>query len=47
MLRNSVIKYKPGEAVLELAVGDRIELGEERFERLSKAFLADIQAKFL
>ena len=43
---NNVIKLNPEESVLKLKIGDRIRLSAAQFERLSKAFLAEIQAKF-
>lgn len=44
---NNVIKLVPEETVLKLEIGDRIRLTAAQFERLSKAVLAQIQAKFL
>jgi hypothetical protein len=44
---NNVIKLKPDESVLKLDIGDPIRLSAEQFERLSKAFFAEIEAKFL
>jgi hypothetical protein len=44
---NKVIKLIPEESVLKLDIGDRIRLGAAEFERLSKAFLAEIQSRFL
>jgi hypothetical protein len=44
---NNVIKYKPEEAVLKLQVGDAIALTQAEFERLAKAFLAELEAKFV
>jgi hypothetical protein len=44
---NNVIKLVPEESVLKLEIGDRIRLTAAQFERLSKAFFADLQAKFL
>ena len=44
---NNVIKYKPEEAVLKLQVGDPIALTQAEFERLAKAFLAELEAKFV
>jgi hypothetical protein len=43
----SVIKYVPGESVLGLEIGDRISLTAADFERLSAAFLAEIERRFL
>jgi hypothetical protein len=37
----------PAETVLKLEIGDRIELSAEQFESLSKAFLAEIEARFV
>jgi hypothetical protein len=48
VLRGSnVIKYVPGDSVLGLEIGDRISLTREQFERLSAAFLAEIERRFL
>ena len=44
---NKVIKYKPDEAVVGLAEGDRIELSAEDFERLSAKVLDDIEERFV
>jgi hypothetical protein len=44
---NNVIKLIPEKSVLKLKIGDRIGLSAAQFERLSKAFLADIRAKFV
>jgi hypothetical protein len=43
----NVVKLVPDESVLKLNVGDRIRLSAAQFGRLSKAFLAEIEAKFL
>ena len=43
----TVIKYTPDEATLGLAAGDRIALGADEFDRLAKAFLSEIDAKFV
>jgi hypothetical protein len=43
---NNVIKLIPDQSVLKLNIGDRIKLSAAQFERLSKAFFAEIQAKF-
>ena len=43
----SVIRYEPSESVLGIAAGDRIALGEDDFVRLSAAFLAEIERKFV
>ena len=44
---NNVIKYVPDKAVVKLKVGDQIRLTEEDFERLSAAFFAELERKFL
>ena len=44
---NNVIKLVPHESVLKLDIGDRIELTAAQFDRLAKAFFAEIEAKFL
>jgi hypothetical protein len=43
---NNVIKYLPDESVLKLSVGDRITLRVDDFEKLARAFLADVKRKF-
>ena len=43
---NNVIKLVPDESVVKLKIGDRIKLTQAQFERLAKAFLAEIEAKF-
>jgi hypothetical protein len=47
MRGNNVIKLVPDQSVLKLKIGDGIRLSTAQFERLSKAFLAEIQSKFL
>jgi hypothetical protein len=42
-----MIKYVPATSVVKLEVGDPIVLGAEYFERLAKAFFADLESKFL
>ena len=44
---NNVIKFVPDESVLKLKIGDKIKLTTEQFERLSTAFLGEIESKFL
>lgn len=44
---NNVIKLKPEQSVLKLDVGDNIDLRANDFERLYKAFLTDLEAKFV
>lgn len=43
---STVIKYVPAESVLGLETGARISLTAEEFDRLSAAFLAEIEARF-
>jgi hypothetical protein len=31
---------------VKLGIGDRIRLGAEQFERLSRAFLAEVESRF-
>jgi len=48
ILRDSnVIKLIPEESVLKLRIGDPIRVTSEGFERLSAAFFAEIERKFL
>ena len=44
---SSVIKYVPEKSVLRLTAGDRIALSAGDFTRLSEAFFADLEQKFL
>ena len=44
---NNVVKLRAGESVSKLEVGDRIVLGAAQFERLSAAFLAEIETRFV
>ncbi len=44
---NNVIKLVPAETVVKLEIGDRIRLSAEQFTRLSRAFLAEIKARFV
>ena len=44
---STVIKYAPDRSVLGLEVGDRIALTADDFERLSAAFLAEIEKRFV
>jgi hypothetical protein len=44
---NNVIKYVPEQSILKLEPGDRIELSAAQFDRLAKAFFADLEAKFV
>ncbi len=44
---NNVIKYIPDQSVVKLNIGDQICLTAEEFERLSTAFFAELERRFL
>ncbi len=44
---NNVINYIPDQSVVKLNIGDMICLTNEEFERLSAAFFAELERKFL
>jgi hypothetical protein len=44
---NNVVKYVPEAAVVKLKIGDPIRLSAEHFERLSAAFFAELERRFL
>lgn len=44
---NNVIDYVPDQSVVKLKIGDRIQLTAAEFERLSAAFFAELERKFL
>jgi hypothetical protein len=44
---NNVIKLVPEDSVLKLGFGERIMVSAAQFERLARAFLSEIQAKFV
>jgi hypothetical protein len=44
---NNVIKLIPDQSVVKLNIGDGIRLSAKQFERLSKAFFAEIDSKFV
>jgi hypothetical protein len=44
---NNVLKYEPEQSVTQLKIGDRIQLTEDQFERLSAAFFAELERKFV
>lgn len=44
---NNVIKFIPDQSVTKLRVGDPIRLTADQFDRLSAAFFAEIERKFL
>jgi hypothetical protein len=43
---NSTIKYDPAKSVTAIAVGERIVLDDETFERLSEAVFAEVGEKY-
>jgi len=45
--KSTVLKLIPQQSVLKLQFGDTIRLNREQFERLSGAFFADLERKFL
>jgi hypothetical protein len=47
LLGSNVIKYVPDQSVVQLKVGDPIRLTEEQFERLSAAFFAELERRFV
>jgi hypothetical protein len=48
VLRDSnVIKYIPDQSIVKPNVGDKIRISAEEFERLSAAFFAELERKFL
>jgi len=47
MPKSSVIKYVPADTVLGIEVGEKVSLSAEDFERLSAAFLAEIERRFM
>jgi hypothetical protein len=44
---NNVVSFVPGESVLKLNIGDRIQVTAAQFELLASAFFATIESKFL
>ncbi|MDM5188795.1 hypothetical protein QUF99_16170 [Bacillus sp. DX4.1] len=44
---DNTIKYKADKSVLGYEYGDNIKLSQEDFEKLSEAFFAEIEKKFL
>jgi hypothetical protein len=44
---NNVIKFVPEQSVLKLQIGDPITLTQAQFKRLSTAFFAEIESKFV
>ena len=47
MPKSTVIKYVPADMVLGIEVGEKVSLSAEDFERLSAAFLAEIERRFM
>jgi hypothetical protein len=47
MCADKTIKYDPAKSVLKYQVGDQIGVTEAEFVRLSAAFFAEIESKFL
>jgi hypothetical protein len=47
MPASTVIRYVPEDTVLGIAVGQQVSVSEEGFERLSAAFLAEIERRFV
>ena len=47
MPESSVIKYVPADSVLGTEVGQRVSLSADDFERLSTAFLDEIERRFV
>ena len=45
--RGNVVELIPQQSVVKLDLGDRIRLSAAQFHRLSRAFLADIESKFV
>jgi hypothetical protein len=44
---NNVIKYVPDQSVVKLKIGDPIRLTVDEFERLSSAFFAELERRFV
>ena len=44
---STVIKMVPDQSVVKLQFGDPVRLTEDQFERLSRAFFAELERKFL
>ena len=44
---SNVIKYVPEQSVVKLNIGDQIRLSASDFERLSAAFFAEIERRFV
>jgi hypothetical protein len=44
---NNVIKLEPDESVLKINYDEKIELSQDQFERLYKAFMAELKTRFV
>jgi hypothetical protein len=44
---SNVIQYLPDRSIIKLNVGDKIRPTAEEFQRLSSAFFAELERKFL
>jgi len=44
---NNIIKYIPDQSIAKLKIGSKIRLTAKDFERLSAAFFAELERKFL
>lgn len=44
---NNVIKYVPEKAAVGLAIGDRIRLNAEQFDQLYRAYLDELERRFV
>ena len=44
---NKVIKLDPDQSVAKIKFGDKIKLNVAQFEKLAKAFFAELEAKFM
>ena len=47
MCADKTIKFDPAKSVLKYRVGDEIKLNEAEFIRLSSAFFAEFEGKYL
>jgi hypothetical protein len=47
MSADNTIRFDPAKSILKYKVGDKIKLNGKDFERLSKAFFAEIESKYL
>ena len=47
MCADKAIKFDPAKSVLKYRIGDEIKLNEADFKRLSAAYFAEIEGKYL